>query len=256
MCESILDNSSLRVANLNSNVAPTKPVQRAFLKYGSEVSSVENLNLPPNEYFDDTASRQSSDISTMMESEAVPDETIRKSEAPSNDDAKPTISQIQNDRPKSEFHKNLTQPSSLDTSETASALDSQEKRDQIYINARCYLRTCRRIETPNIRQQPLRSTMDWIDSMSKLRLSNTPSKSDKSCASSSTISSNENSSINQTSPSSATKSRRNMLAAFSKKEPESDATVTNSENVANRRFGIPAGYAKNCLGTFGGMNRR
>ncbi|KAG4067073.1 hypothetical protein HA402_000064 [Bradysia odoriphaga] len=77
--QSILDGSRTRVAKSNSNVVPTRTVQRAFLKYGSEMSSIENI--APSEYFDDTASRISSDISNTLEPEVVPHGSGREAES-------------------------------------------------------------------------------------------------------------------------------------------------------------------------------
>ncbi|XP_037033330.1 uncharacterized protein LOC119072251 [Bradysia coprophila] len=238
---SILDGSHTRVANSDCNVGPMKAIRRAIL--GSEMSSIENLT--PSEYFDDTASRISSDVSTTVEPEVVPYGSGR--EAESDEKRKPSVSKFRNDVSKGN--------DCYDLSDTPSIISKENHRQRSATHEECYLRACKRDDTKNVRQQPLRSTMDWINSMNKSKLSDIACRSDTS-ARSSTTDLSDNCSIKQTSPaSSTTTSRRDILAALTKKGSVTDAAVESSVKAQNPRFGIPAGFSKNCLNSFGGMNR-
>lgn len=273
LCKSIIEDSTIRNANWNSSgLSTTRTVQRSFLKYGSELSSVEYL--ASSEHYDDSASRQSSDISATLEPdisatlepEPAPHRSGRQCEAEidSEDRKSPSVHQSQEEEATTatfirkdcyELEDTASVTSSV-TTNVSPIVTTKQNRAVKFPHEESYLRTCKTDHKENIRQQPLPSTMDWINSMSKSKLSDVACSIDKSC----TSDSNDNGSVSQTLPTTTMTSRRNILAALNKKRSAtSDATVkdaTTSADAANARFGIPAGYSKNCLDSFGGINRK
>lgn len=232
---SIINGSSYSTAKYNDSTIPMKAVSRLSIRSGSELSSGANSAF--NEDFDTSASHRSSlDIPTTVEPEGKP---FRKS---------------------SHFRRHL-ESMQRDSSETVVSAESEVSQDDLgntsnnnssthkesgsnLEDSECYLRKCRTTAlTKIVRQQPLESTMDWINSMNKTSSENNDLQRHQST---------------QNAPVIAAGKRRNLLAAkLGTNETVSKSTTSGnkSENPAEKRFGIPAGYAKNCLDTFGGMNR-
>lgn len=123
----------------------------------------------------------------------------------------------------------------------------------------CYLRTCE-IESTKKLRRPFESTMNWINSMRKSTSSDTMSECNKPV--SSIINSKDNIRSDEPSPtlsmtSTITVSRRNMLAKLAKKESMSESTnIVHSFKNSVKHCGVPAGYAKNRLDTFGGPSNK
>lgn len=228
---------------------------------GSEMSLIEN-SMTNNEDFDDSVSRQSFDTSTMLEIETKSSgsSTITRS------GLKPQAARCDNPR---EIESNFTNLSiqskaevlssvanseeqSLDDSvstalsSSATAENSTSSSSSNSLNGsdmsvyECYLRTYK-IDFSKELREPLESTMNWIKSNSTEN-SNNKRRTDQP---------------SPNAPSTSTVKRRDMLASLVKKEHTTESTyIAKHSKKYTKHFGVPAGYAKNCLDTFGGLSSK
>lgn len=198
-----------------------------------------------NDDFDDSVSRQSFDTSTMIETEikssgsSMIDRSGRDSETPRCDNLRGITSNLTNlsIQSKAEVSSSIANSEGQchgDSVSTASSstVSSSHRPNGSY---ECYLHTYQIYGTKELKQ-PLESTMNWIHSMCKS--TGVPSP------------------INAPSTT-TTVSRRNMLANLAKTVHTTDS-ANNGESSKNyiKNFGVPAGFAKNCLDTFGGLSSK
>lgn len=147
--------------------------------------------------------------------------------------------------------KSTTSPSPAYTRKASNTLNDYDHE--------CYL-NIRKIDSTR-KRQPFQSTIKLINAKrNSTSTYNAPELNKLNV--SSIANANENTRKQQPRTASSTKSIsstsaiRNMLATLAKKESTCESTqiVNNSKNVT-KYFGVPAGYAKNRLETFGGMQQ-
>lgn len=247
----------------------TTMVKDAFsIKSNSEISSIKNF-APTELYenFDDSASqvsRHSSNTPTMLETKSATSSIVSNLKKLSIQSAA-SASNL-NDESYDDFDNSVSMalPSPTTTANSTSSSHISRNKDLDKLNDyECYLRTCNIDWAKKIRP-PLESTMNWINS----RRQSTPTylmpDSNKSIASS-IVNLNDSSQSQESAPTPSTTSttntasRRSMLAKLATKESVSVSTnsnvLHNSKNYITH-YGVPAGYATNCLKTFGGLSNK
>lgn len=263
-------------------------IRRTSTNCGSQMSSIENL-VPNSSYedFDDSASQQSSHgtilynettfrLSNIQRSERhselvhsedkiKADSICKRSSIQSKADLSTNVSNSDTSACESfnDFDDSVsvvvssTITSANSTLSSPSSSSAYKRKVSNLLNDHdheCYLRI-HKIDSTRQRQ-PFQSTIKLINAstynISELNKSNVSSIANL----------NENTRRQQPPPASSSKSTsstsaiRNMLATLAKNESTCESTqiVNNSKNVI-KYFGVPAGYAKNRLETFGGMQQ-
>lgn len=255
------------------------------IKSDVEIPSIKNL-APTELYedFDDSVSqisRHSSNTSTMLETKSSTSSIIHQSGRDSEEERceRAAVSNFKKlsihpaaagslgiSNLKGECYDDFDDSVGRALSSTAQGTSSSSS-SHIYRNKdmdkkdyECYLRSCK-IESTKKLRRPLASTMNWINSMRKSTSADTMAEYNKSVVSSIN---NLKDNIRSDPPSPAlsmtsttTVSRRNMLAKLAKKESMSESTnIVHSFKNSVKHCGVPAGYAKNRLDTFGGPSNK
>ncbi|KAJ6646586.1 hypothetical protein Bhyg_01799 [Pseudolycoriella hygida] len=240
--ESLINGSTIRNEKVNKSSQPLKSLHTQ-IKSESNVSSTDHLQ----EDFDDSVSRHSS-IATMPDTDTKSSASSRVQSAQEDTEehsnvSKPSLPLIQTNVNGSS-HKNNLRSQCYDESDVSSSTNSangnssKERLSQTY---ECYLRSYR--ISPKITRKPKDSTISWWRQMNRSMSDNTP------------VEENDNLQAQTSLPAASsvnTNRHRNMLAKLS-----SNNTAACVNNVKNSNlFGVPAGYAKNCLNTFGGLTSK
>lgn len=285
---------SLHTTTVNNNTLTLKNTtgRAASNKSDSDTSSIKNLaSSVPYEDFDDSVSqvsRQSSDASTMLGTKSSMLSIVRTRMRDYSDATKRcdnTKTAVSNTSRLTVVENGASSVSNLDgaryddlddsgraamsppptnaAKSPSSSSSSHTLRDLSKPNDyETYLRTCNIAGMKTLRQ-PLASTISWISSVRNSTTTNRSSDDNESIVSS-IVNLDEDERRRRpstaslsTTTSTATISRRDKLAKLASTSVESTTNIVhNAKNKNIKYFGIPAGYAKNSLETFGGLSNR
>lgn len=277
--QSLNDGPSIPATKLSKPMNFSKRLSDSSTRTKREMSSTNNL--AASESYDDTASTSNDshiirDCMTRRRggrTGTLYSKSSRATSLSNSNNLSTSVMSLNIDNSENECHDDFDDSASIAMSTVTITNETRSSSSLSYRNEsrasysendyECNLRTCSTVGQVKLRP-PLQSSINWINSMCK-------SEDNKSFVSS-INNSNEIECTSQKSPPpdmSTTTKRRSTVAkkecnnneATSFNDVNSNYSKPNTKTANNldwrqKNYGVPGGYAKNCLDTFGGMTRR